>query len=475
MTQTPVAPASDPGTRPAPGASRPRLGWLDALRGLAALVVVYHHLSSHVLDRPAELFHGRVALGRYGVLVFFIVSGYVIPVSLARYGSLRRFWTGRVFRIYPAWLLAVAAASALIAAGVRGVPGALREEPVAGVLAHVTMLQHLLGLPDLVSVFWTLSFEMVFYLLVSALFVLGLHRRYAWWAVGLAVVALLGGRVLPADLLSEGRPGAALTTFAVAALLAGSVAAYVWGRRRAAVVAAVAGLGILALPLVNGAPGRSYVAGSWQAAGFLALMFAGAVVHAGQHGRLSRRATAATLVAVGACLCAATWLYTPRPGMSAAVADAARTEAVGALLAAFATFAAGFALRHRAFPRWLTWTGTVSYSVYLLHPMLLTLLGRATPGADRRPFAVQALIGLGFLAAVLIVAWLSYRAVERPGQALGRRVEQALDARLGPDLSAPGGGVAGRLPSARRGVRAFVPRRRGRVADRDVTQHADMG
>jgi peptidoglycan/LPS O-acetylase OafA/YrhL len=107
--------------------------------------------------------------------------------------------------------------------------------------------------------------------------------------------------------------------------------------------------------------------------------------------------------------------------------------------------------------------------------MLLTLLALLTPGADRWPFVVQMITAVGFLAVVLAVAWLSYRWVERPGQLLGRRVERALDARLGPDLSAPPRAPGRRLPAARRGARALVPRRRSRVSDTDVTQHADLG
>ena len=41
--------------------------------------------------------------GLYGVLVFFLVSGYIIPASLERHGRVRTFWIGRVFRIYPLW------------------------------------------------------------------------------------------------------------------------------------------------------------------------------------------------------------------------------------------------------------------------------------------------------------------------------------------------------------------------------------
>ena len=86
------APGTDPGSPapscPAPGASGPdspgpdspgpagaRLGWLDALRGFAALTVVWFHLSPVVLGPERHLrIHHHIDLGKYGVLLFFLVS-----------------------------------------------------------------------------------------------------------------------------------------------------------------------------------------------------------------------------------------------------------------------------------------------------------------------------------------------------------------------------------------------------------------
>jgi peptidoglycan/LPS O-acetylase OafA/YrhL len=51
---------------------------------------------------PATPAGRRLAwLGLYGVFVFFMVSGYIVPASLERRGSVRGFWVSRVFRLYP--------------------------------------------------------------------------------------------------------------------------------------------------------------------------------------------------------------------------------------------------------------------------------------------------------------------------------------------------------------------------------------
>jgi peptidoglycan/LPS O-acetylase OafA/YrhL len=87
-----------------------RLAWLDALRGIGALAVVGEHLTTWAMPwlRPTSF-----NLGTYGVLVFFLVSGYIIPASLERRGDVRAFWIGRIFRLYPLYLAVIGLVLAL--------------------------------------------------------------------------------------------------------------------------------------------------------------------------------------------------------------------------------------------------------------------------------------------------------------------------------------------------------------------------
>jgi peptidoglycan/LPS O-acetylase OafA/YrhL len=77
-----------------------RLGWLDALRGIAALCVVFDHLTYSVFQPVRDSVYHWFDPGQYGVFVFFLVSGYIVPASLERRGSVRGFWVSRVFRLY---------------------------------------------------------------------------------------------------------------------------------------------------------------------------------------------------------------------------------------------------------------------------------------------------------------------------------------------------------------------------------------
>jgi peptidoglycan/LPS O-acetylase OafA/YrhL len=402
-------------TLPAPAATVPgaRLGWLDALRGYAALVVVLFHLSPTVIGAQRHLAVFRVIdLGKYGVLLFFLVSGYVIPMSLERHGSLRRFWIGRLFRIYPAYLAAIL----LLVAATGSVPAVLRAETVSSLAAHATMLSDLIGLRGAVRPFWTLAYEMVFYLVVAGLFAWRLHRHSAWWACALALTALTAGPALPDALLSPGFGSRRILAAVLLLLVTAAVACFLTGRHR---TAGAIGVAFLLLVAVNGhATGDSTVASSRQGLLLLAVMFAGTVVHRAQHAQLDRRVAAAALVVVTACVAAA-------GGMS-----------VATVTAVAATFAAAFALRHRPVPRILAGLGTISYSLYVLHVIVLMVAGRLVPGLATRPFELRVLVGVLLLVVALAVATLSYRFVELPGQALGRRIGD----RLTTQRAAPGTG-----------------------------------
>ena len=67
------------------------MGWLDGLRAVAVLLVVYAHLSRYLLCGAREVSSEWLHAGTAGVMLFFLVSGYIIPASLERHGSLRAF------------------------------------------------------------------------------------------------------------------------------------------------------------------------------------------------------------------------------------------------------------------------------------------------------------------------------------------------------------------------------------------------
>ncbi|MGD9744518.1 MAG: acyltransferase family protein, partial [Dongiaceae bacterium] len=110
---------------PAVAAAPPRVEFANALRGLAALfVLISHHLGQFWLDRSLAVRYADmprledsvptpllvsilnptryIDWGAFGVALFFLISGFVIPFAFERYGW-KGFLAGRFFRIYPTY------------------------------------------------------------------------------------------------------------------------------------------------------------------------------------------------------------------------------------------------------------------------------------------------------------------------------------------------------------------------------------
>ena len=103
------------------------------------------------------------------------------------------------------------------------------------------------------------------------------------------------------------------------------------------------------------------------------------------------------------------------------------------MLLAGLTFGVGLAFRHVRWPRALTWLGLISYSLYLLHPLVIEVYHHFRWTRLHHPFPLQVLLAAGVLAIMIAVSSLTYLFVERPMQNVGRRVGRWLDAKFGPD------------------------------------------
>jgi peptidoglycan/LPS O-acetylase OafA/YrhL len=84
----------------------------------------------------------------------------------------------------------------------------------------------------------------------------------------------------------------------------------------------------------------------------------------------------------------------------------------------------------------LTWLGLISYSLYLLHPMLIEVYRFLPWTARHYSLWPQLLIDALFLAILIALCSLTYLFVERPMQNAGRRLARWFDARFGPDQPA---------------------------------------
>lgn len=360
-----------------PPSPMPRLHFANQLRGLAAVVVMFSHLVGVFWLLPAAV--DLVTLtppqpgtppplvtrtlfewfqpGPFGVGLFFLVSGLVVPASLDRY-SAPRFLAARALRIFPAYWagLAVQLLGMYAAARLWHTAVPHRWPTLA---ANAFLVNDLVDVPSLDLVNWTLALEVRFYLLVAVLapfFRAGDPR---------AVLAVAGTACAAAALLWSGAAG----------------------------------------PL--GTSGTGFDAVSAQLP-FLVLMLAGTLFNFHVRRRIGTATLCATLVPVAAAVAFTWWFGVLRAQFTHVLVNDAY---------AFALFAALYAVRrHIPANRLLDALAAISYPLYLLHATfgflaLRLLMLRA--GWTYGPSLAVA------VAATVLLSALLHVAVEKPTTRLG--------------------------------------------------------
>lgn len=347
---------------------RERFEHIQALRGVAALMVLAAHVKGAELDYGGEgaLLPFALYMGVTGVDLFFLISGFVMThVALEGARGPRasaRFLFNRAARIYPVYWAVTLALMVLYAGKL-----VLFDEATP----FNNPVETFLLLPDdefpLVPVGWTLVHEMYFYA-VFALFVLA--RR-------VNIVVFL----------------AAWAAIVAAANMAGVVATNPWTR-------------VLFSPLTFEFIGGAVVA--------LAL-------------RRGVTAFALPALALGALAVISVSVLLAAKLYPGSVADfGQRTLIFGPIFAAILYGAAALEAKNgsRA-PKWLTATGDASYSLYLVHVPVFLVVGKTLSlvvpdGAVDNPLLIA-----GYLAASLGAAFAVHRWFEKPVLVLTRRIGDA--------------------------------------------------
>ncbi|MDA7846615.1 acyltransferase [Amylibacter sp.] len=204
--------------------TKQKLGTLEIGRGWAALAVVAHHagLSS---DAFTSSNHGNMfSFGIYGVDFFFVLSGFIIyhihQNDPSEFGAARRFLSKRIRRIYTPYLpitLALIATYFLF-------PSLSQEGRSWGWFTSVTLMPS--NSPPALSVAWTLTFEIVFYLFFLFFYV----TRYFWIIVLVWIVLVLGVAVFDLHDTTSNPLVRTLLHPLILEFVAGMVAAHLFGK-----------------------------------------------------------------------------------------------------------------------------------------------------------------------------------------------------------------------------------------------------
>ena len=151
-----------------------RLYFIDSLRGIAAFCVLIQHLVVHYYRDSStpewlreifkQLFIDGLDLGRFGVVLFFLISGFVIPYSLSGERAIFKFTISRFFRLYPPYwfgLLAVIMVDGFFLG---------KNIDLITILKNITMIPKVFGGYELSGVYWTLFIELIFYFFCAVFF-----------------------------------------------------------------------------------------------------------------------------------------------------------------------------------------------------------------------------------------------------------------------------------------------------------------
>lgn len=146
-----------------------RIAALDSLRGLAAIfVVIYHYFF-----RYNEIFgHDRMTVswaywGKFGVELFFLISGFVIFISLSKTKRPLDFIVSRFARLYPAYIFSVVFTFIVVTCfGLEG-----RGVSVTEAVGNLFILHEYLRIPHVDGVYWTLTVEVTFYFIMLVFYI----------------------------------------------------------------------------------------------------------------------------------------------------------------------------------------------------------------------------------------------------------------------------------------------------------------
>ncbi|MDO6416159.1 acyltransferase [Sphingomonas sp. BIUV-7] len=337
-----------------------RYEFVDALRLVAASSVLIQHIFEksryHILNSITNL-----SPGVFGVVLFFLVSGLVMPISVKGGLDIANFSIRRVFRIYPA-LIAAFILWAIVQVVARDPRSAFWHATLSDWLANLLLINDFFGRPAFLGVTWTLILEFAWY----ALFAFG------WRKFG-------------------SRSGSVLTSTAALASAGSIILSLAVGHR---------------MPM--GRIGMIYAA----TIGFQSFRW------------LSREIRTSTFVrdvfvflsimAVGNAVAFGhfhhptitfaqsfwPWLFAPALFLTI-LHPALRTTRI---------------FENKGVARF----GAISLSIYLLHPIAMAICLRIAPEFVN----IVATLGL-----TIAMAWASFRWIEQPGIAFGRRVGARLQSR----------------------------------------------
>jgi len=350
-----------------------RIDILDGLRGLAVSAVILQHLiEPFPLMRDAaagpvgHILQNYFNLGRVGVIVFFLISGYLIPFTLKEGPSaVRSFWVSRFFRLYPLYWVSILVALAVFSVWPQIYPLTLKD-----VVLNFTMFQSAFGAENVLDPYWTLFIELIFYIFCVVAFVVKLGRpRQPLYFVMLLSAIVAAASVLSMNAHLPQGPLNKISTFGL----------------------------------------------------YLLIMFMGSYLRALELGQIVRWTWCLVVPALAVALATYTVArygadYNPRLSPISVLISTCAGIAIFMLRKTISGL-----LRQQ----WLVFIGVISYGLYLFHPITLHVFHNLLPHTDS--LGDFAMLSVSVVVSAILLSWLGHRLVETPMIEIGKRVRNRLN------------------------------------------------
>lgn len=163
-----------------------RLLEFDAMRGLAALFIVLFHYASSAKWQDSHPFHYFTYLEEF-VQLFFILSGFFILLSFKRIKRSLDFIIGRFARLYPVYWISVISTIVITNITIFAKP---RTDKIYDIVLNFSMFQEFFGAKNINIVYWTLTLELLFYIIILIIYKLKLIK-YIDWICGFWMVLII--------------------------------------------------------------------------------------------------------------------------------------------------------------------------------------------------------------------------------------------------------------------------------------------
>ena len=139
-----------------------RFAFLDILRFCGAFIVAFAHIAKPDIIKNFPIFYG----GASGVIIFFLISGYIMPHAILKSRNIKNFLINRCIRIYP--LLIITATYGLLICGDHEI---IIENIILLILGLMLPINDFIGAPYIArGVDWSLRIEFIFYILIAIIY-----------------------------------------------------------------------------------------------------------------------------------------------------------------------------------------------------------------------------------------------------------------------------------------------------------------